>query len=181
MFTSWWTNDNNSPIRDFPEFKKDLELALNALEATARESVGPGQKTIVNTELKPGDYVLWKDEAPQKLDARNRGPWKVHDVLDNNRIVMQSILDGSTRSTHIEKLMMFDTDAVTDTMMLQLASFDQKKWEVERVVSVDWKEGTAAIKWVGFENITEEPLSGVKHLEEMKRLARKARKNLKLY
>ncbi|KAG9391276.1 hypothetical protein J8273_7643 [Carpediemonas membranifera] len=86
------------------------------------------------------------------------------------------------------------TFAATDTILfhsaldchfpvfLLMAGFPAMHFPIlEDIVSIDWKNGTAVVKWLKYNETTVEPISAVKHLEVVKRKARKARRSLDKY
>ncbi|KAG9396256.1 hypothetical protein J8273_2610 [Carpediemonas membranifera] len=179
MDSTLWSEETLG-VFDYKGFYENLKVTLANLEEAAKQAVGPHQSPIETTGLEPGDYVLWKNEAPQKLDTPHTGPWKVVEVLPNNRAKLMSLSDNRLKATHIDKLMKFETD-VSEDLMRQLAESDQEQYRVEDIVSIDWKKGSARVKWLGYDELTDEPLGAIKHLEIIKRKARKARKSLDKY
>ncbi|KAG9394284.1 hypothetical protein J8273_3917 [Carpediemonas membranifera] len=161
------------------EFKQSLQEVLRTLEDSVRE--GTSARSQIETKgVEVGDYVLWKHENPKKLDCQNRGPWKIHEVLPNHKVKLQSIVTGDIRVTHVDKLMPFETD-LEETQMKQLAESDKEQFEIEKIEKFDWKTGMVTIKWKNYDERTEQHLRSVSHVEEVKRRARKARKNLANY
>ncbi|KAG9395249.1 hypothetical protein J8273_0470 [Carpediemonas membranifera] len=161
------------------EFKQSLQEVLRTLEDSVRE--GTSARSQIETKgVEVGDYVLWKHENPKKLDCPNRGPWKIHEVLPNHKVKLQSIVTGDIRVTHVDKLMPFETD-LEETQMKQLAESDKEQFEIEKIEKIDWKTGMVTIKWKNYDERTEQHLRSVSHVEEVKRRARKARKNLANY
>ncbi|GKT20489.1 hypothetical protein ADUPG1_011731 [Aduncisulcus paluster] len=122
------------------------------------------------SSLKPHEYVLLRPVANQKVSKvhpKLLGPFEVQkEVTDRNCVTIKSLKDSKQQTIPLKRIVRFRHERYTMPELRQLAELDQEVYIVDQVLShrVD-ADGMIwyMCKWVGYDEPSEEPESGVGH------------------
>lgn len=105
------------------------------------------------TEFSPGEYVLVFHEAARKLDRVWTGPFLIDSRLTAVTYAVRSLMDGSVRRVHVNRLHSFDAGELS-TAQLHMQARRVDEYDLEAVVGHRYNsEGDLVLRvlWDGYE------------------------------
>jgi hypothetical protein len=101
----------------------ELRERINAAQQKAHEKAARDfmRKAHGKTDFSPGDYVLVFDDARHKLDRKWSGPWLVDAKLTAVTYSVKSLVNGTVRRVHCNRLFPFEVGSLSAAQLHQQA------------------------------------------------------------
>ncbi len=154
--------DPRDPLGSWSEYVATLTDHIDSVcaDALRQQEEALQGRSIEPTEIEAGDLVLLENQRQTKLHG-HLGPFKVTAVGDNHAVTIAPILGGAPRTVHAAQLIIVNSPWDEDRLVALQAGDDEELY-VEYVVEA-LADGRLRIKWVGWEETSDEPLAQVRH------------------